>query len=73
MTQHILFISDLFAKPLTDIIHSITTGIQKLSEARKIRQKRPQTVRELRSLSDRELQDMGISRYDIERIADELK
>ena len=73
MTQHILFISDLFAKPLTDIIHNITTGIQNFSEAKKARQKHRQTVRELTSLSDRDLLDMGISRYDIERIASETR
>ena len=35
-------------------------------------QKRRQTRRELNALSDRELNDLGISRYDIERIVAEV-
>lgn len=35
-------------------------------------QKRRQTRRELNSLSDRELNDLGISRYDIDRIVSEV-
>lgn len=73
MTHHVLFVNSRLAKPMTDIVYSIVKLFDSIVEANRIRQLRRQTVRELNRLSDRELLDMGISRYDIDTLADSLK
>lgn len=73
MTHHILFVNNRLSKPITDLAYSVVKIIDHIIAVNKDRLARKQTVRELSRLSDRELLDMGISRYDIELIADQLK
>lgn len=73
MTHHILFVNSRMAKPITDLVFSLVKLIDSFIATSKARNKRRQTVKELGRLSDRELLDMGISRYDIDMIADSIK
>ena len=45
--------------------------VEAFKEAREQRQKYNQTVRELSGMSDRDLADIGISRFDIKDIAEQ--
>lgn len=53
------------------LVARIEAAFARFKEARTLRRKYNETVREMRQLSDRELNDIGISRYDIHFIAQE--
>ncbi|MFY0616705.1 DUF1127 domain-containing protein [Shimia sp.] len=53
-----------------DFTARVLAAIESFKEARALRQQYNTTVRELASMSNRELADVGISRYDIKDIAE---
>ena len=53
----------------TDVSAIVRATIEEFKAARALRQKFRATVRELSAMSDRELADIGINRYDIKGIA----
>ena len=73
MTHHILFINSRVSGLITDIAHSLVKFADQLAHNAKVRAQRRQTIKELSRLTDYELLDMGISRYDIEQIANSYK
>ena len=73
MTHHILYINSILAGLITDITHAFVKLADRLAHAAKVRAQRRETFKQLSRLSDKELLDMGISRYDIEQIANSYK
>ncbi len=73
MTHHILFINNRLSGLITDIAHAFVKLADRLIHAAKVRAQRRETYKQLSKLSDKELLDMGISRYDIEAIANSYK
>lgn len=73
MTHHILFINNRLSGLITDIAHAFVKLTDRLIHAAKVRAQRRETYKQLSKLSDKELLDMGISRYDIEAIANSYK
>lgn len=73
MTHHILFINNRLSGLITDIAHAFVKLADRLAHAAKVRAQRRETYKQLSKLSDKELLDMGISRYDIEAIANSYK
>jgi len=53
-----------------DLFASLRVSIEEFKAARALRQKYKTTVRELARMSDRDLADIGILRYDIDSIAE---
>lgn len=53
-----------------DLFATLRASIEELKAARALRQKYKTTVRELARMSDRDLADIGIHRYDIDSIAE---
>ncbi len=53
----------------TDLFATLRASIEDFKAARALRQQYNTTVRELSVMSDRELNDIGIDRYDISSIA----
>lgn len=53
----------------TDLFETLRASIEDFKAARVLRQKYKTTVRELAHMSDRELADIGVNRYDIKTIA----
>ncbi len=53
-----------------DALARVRATFEQFQEKRALRAKHSQTVRELSSMSTRELDDIGVDRYDIRRIAD---
>lgn len=73
MTHHILFINNRLSEIITDITHALVKIVDRLAHAAKVHAQRRETYKQLSKLSDKELLDMGISRYDIEAIANSYK
>ncbi len=73
MTHHILFINSRLSGLITDITHSFVKFADRLARAAHVRAQRRETFKQLSRLSDKELLDMGITRYDIEQIANSYK
>jgi len=73
MTHHILLINSFLAGLITDITHSIVKVADRIAHTAKVHAQRRETFKQLSRLSDKELLDMGISRYDIEQIANSYK
>jgi uncharacterized protein YjiS (DUF1127 family) len=73
MTHHILFINNCLSEMITDITHSFVKLTDRLAHAAHVRAQRRETFKQLNRLSDKELLDMGITRYDIEQIANSYK
>ena len=73
MTHHILYVNSLLAGLITDITHAFVRLVDRLAHAAKVRAQRRETFKQLSKLSDKELLDMGITRYDIETIANSYK
>ena len=73
MTHHILFINSFLAGLITDIAHAFVKLADRLTHAAKVHAQRRETFKQLSRLSDKELLDMGITRYDIEQIANSYK
>jgi uncharacterized protein YjiS (DUF1127 family) len=73
MTHHILYINSLLAGLITDITHAFVRLADRLAHTAKVRAQRRETFKQLSRLSDKELLDMGITRYDIEAIANSYK
>ena len=73
MTHHILFINSFLAGLITDIAHTIVKIADRLVHTARVHAQRRETFKQLSKLSDKELLDMGISRYDIEQIANSYK
>ena len=69
MTHHVLALSNFLQRPVTEAIYAISKVVTTLSDSYQRSQRYKKTVKELSGLTDRELHDMGISRYDIEEIA----
>ena len=65
MTQHILTLSSYLTSPIEGLLDSL----KELRKSWEAHQAVRQTEKELRSLSDRELNDIGIARGDIYSIA----
>ena len=65
MTQHILAISNYLQSPI-DALLSFFKGV---NTNRQLRKRRNQTIKELSSLTDYELNDIGIARGDIRSVA----
>lgn len=73
MTHHILLINSFLAGLITDITHAIVKFADRVAHTAKVHAQRRETFKQLSKLSDKELLDMGISRYDIEQIANSYK
>ena len=73
MTHHILFINSRISGLITDITHSLVKLVDRFAHAAHVRAQRRETFKQLNRLSDKELLDMGITRYDIEQIANSYK
>ena len=73
MTHHILFVNSFLAGLITDTVHATVKIVDRLAHAAKVHAQRRETFKQLSRLSDKELLDMGISRYDIEQIANSYK
>ena len=73
MTHHILFVNSFLAGLITDIVHATVKIVDRIAHAAKVHAQRRETFKQLSRLSDKELLDMGISRYDIEQIANSYK
>jgi uncharacterized protein YjiS (DUF1127 family) len=73
MTHHILLINSFLAGLITDITHAIVKVADRLVHTAKVHAQRRETFKQLSRLSDKELLDMGITRYDIEQIANSYK
>lgn len=73
MTHHILVINSFLAGLITDITHAVVGVVDRLTHAAKVHAQRREAFKQLSRLSDKELLDMGISRYDIEQIANSYK
>lgn len=69
MTQHIVAVSNILAGPIDGLLDLIHSTRVKMENAKRVRA----TIKELSKLSDRELNDIGISRGDIYAIAHECK
>ena len=65
MTQHILTLNNYLTNPINGFINLVKDFRQALNDRERINA----TVKELRKLSDRELNDIGINRGDIYSIA----
>ncbi|MBO9472791.1 DUF1127 domain-containing protein [Shimia sp. R10_1] len=53
----------------SSLVARIEAALEAFKEARALRAKYNTTVRELSEMTDRDLADIGISRYDIEELA----
>jgi uncharacterized protein YjiS (DUF1127 family) len=73
MTHHILLINSRLSEIITDITHYLGELKNRLTHAAHVRAQRRETFKQLSRLNDKELLDMGISRYDIEQIANSYK
>ncbi len=73
MTHHILLINSFLTGLITDITHSIVKFADRVAHTAKVHAQRRETFKQLSRLSDKELLDMGITRYDIEQIANSYK
>jgi uncharacterized protein YjiS (DUF1127 family) len=73
MTHHILYVNSLLAGLITDLAHAFVKIVDRVAHAAKVRANRRETFKQLSRLSDKELLDMGITRYDIEQIANSYK
>lgn len=71
MTQHVLVLNSFLTKSISEAIFAFNTTINNAMVSYRRAQNYKKTVKELSNLTDRELLDMGISRYDIEHIAKE--
>jgi uncharacterized protein YjiS (DUF1127 family) len=66
MTQHILAISNYLQSP----IDAVLSFFKSYNSNRELRKRRNQTIKELSSLTDYELNDIGIARGDIRSVAE---
>ena len=65
MTQHILTINNYLQNPIEGLVSYIKSVHKSYVWAKQVRQ----TIKELNQLSNKELQDIGISRGDIYAVA----
>jgi uncharacterized protein YjiS (DUF1127 family) len=65
MTQHILTINNYLQSPIEGLLSWVKSVRKSYVWAKEVRQ----TVKELNTLSDKELRDIGISRGDIYAVA----
>lgn len=65
MTQHILTINNYLQSPIEGLLSWVKSVRKSYVWAKEVRQ----TIKELNKLSNRELQDIGISRGDIYSVA----
>ena len=69
MTHHILVISNFLQKPIAEVAYKIVNAIDNFNSYRRREAEIRQAIRELSSMSDKDLDDIGINRYDIPFIA----
>lgn len=69
MTQHILLVSNFLQKPIAELAYKVVTAIDNLVLYHRRQQVIKQTIKELSSMTDRDLADIGISRGDIQYVA----
>lgn len=69
MTQHILVINSFLQKPIANATYAVVRFFEDKIQAHKERQMYKRTVKELSAMSDKDLYDIGINRYDIPFIA----
>lgn len=69
MTHHILVISSFLQKPIADATYAVVRFFEESIQRYKERQMYKKTVKELSKMSDKDLYDIGINRYDIPFIA----
>jgi len=65
MTQHILTINNYLQNPIEGLVSYIKSVRKSYVQAKQVRQ----TIKELNQLTNKELQDIGISRGDIYAVA----
>lgn len=65
MTQYVIAVQGYLASPIEGLVDLFKSFMLKREEDQKIRE----TIKELNKLSDRELNDIGISRGDIYSVA----
>lgn len=69
MTQHILVINSFFQKPIANVTYAVVRFFENQIQKYNERQMYKKTVRELSKMSDKDLADIGVNRYDIPFIA----
>ena len=69
MTHHILLVNNFLQKPIANVTYAVVRFFEDKIQAYKERQMYKRTVRELSAMSDKDLCDIGINRYDIPFIA----
>ena len=69
MTQHILTLNNYLLSPASQFLNDLIDAIREYAKARKIHSAARKTVKELSALNNRELNDIGIGRGDIQSIA----
>lgn len=69
MTQHILVVSNFLQKPIAELAYSISKAVTDISLYYRRQAVIRQTIKELSAMTDRDLDDIGINRYDIPFVA----
>ncbi len=69
MTHHILVVSNFLQKPIAELAYSISKAITDISLYHHRQAIIRKTIKELSAMSDKDLDDIGINRYDIPFIA----
>ena len=69
MTQHILTVSSYLLNPISEFLRSLSALPNNIASSMKKSKSARNTIKELQSLTDKELNDIGISRGDIHYIA----
>ena len=73
MTQHILTVSSFLLNPISEFLRSLSALPNSIASSMKQSKSARNTIKELQSLTDKELNDIGIARGDIYYIAHNLK
>lgn len=65
MTHHILVISNYLQKPITNLTYAIVRYFEEAIQRYEQYQDYKKAVKQLSSMTDKDLADIGINRYDI--------
>ena len=69
MTHHILLVSNFLQKPIAELVYLISKAVSNIMLYHHRKAVIKQTIKELSNMSDKDLDDIGINRYDIPFIA----
>jgi uncharacterized protein YjiS (DUF1127 family) len=69
MTHHILAVTNLLQNSISEVMYSVTKAINDMIIYHHQQAVIRQTIKELSSMSDKDLDDIGVNRYDIPFIA----